>query len=102
MSSQLLDWEGNGDNMISEGSPVHPDMVNHPEHYNKQGIEVIDVIEAYHPNNYHLANALKYLCRAPYKGHEKEDLLKCVWYINRYLENYEDTVPAVPREQGDK
>ena len=77
------------------------DYVNNPPHYNQAGIEVIDVIEAYHPASYHLGNALKYLCRAPYKGHEKEDLLKCVWYINRYLEGHDDTVPAVPSVQGD-
>jgi hypothetical protein len=35
------------------------DVVNNPKHYNKQGIEVIEVIEAYTPNSPHLANVLK-------------------------------------------
>jgi hypothetical protein len=76
------------------------DMVNNPAHYNRAGVEVIDVIEAYHPDSYHLGNALKYLCRAPYKGHLREDLLKCIWYINRFLEGHDDSVANVSPEQG--
>lgn len=62
------------------------DMVNSPPHYNQHHIEVIDIIETYFPNNYHLANACKYLLRSGYKGHEIEDLNKLVWYVQRYIE----------------
>ena len=61
------------------------DDVNNPEHYNKQGIEVIDVIEAYELP-YHLGNVIKYVCRHAYKGHEEQDLRKALWYLDRYIE----------------
>lgn len=62
------------------------DAVNHPAHYNTHGVEVIDIIESRYADNYHLANAVKYLLRAPYKGAMIEDIRKCQWYINRWLE----------------
>ena len=36
---------------------------------------------------FHLANAVKYICRAGKKDPAKttEDLSKAVWYINRYI-----------------
>lgn len=60
--------------------------VNHPSHYTSGRIEVIDFIED-QKLNFHLANALKYICRAGKKNPEKtkEDLEKAVWYINRYI-----------------
>lgn len=61
------------------------DDVNHPEHYNKGKIEVIDAIEDW-KLGFHLGNAVKYIARAGYKGKEKEDIEKAIWYLNRYLE----------------
>jgi len=61
------------------------DDVNNPTHYNKQGIEVIDVIEAYTPNSPHLANVLKYVCRHSYKGTPVKDLKKAAWYLHRAI-----------------
>jgi hypothetical protein len=67
--------------------PNDPDHINHPDHYTVGGIEVIDVIEA-KGLGYHLGNALKYLLRAGIKDPDKwqEDLEKCKWYIDRYVE----------------
>jgi hypothetical protein len=61
------------------------DVVNNPKHYNKQGIEVIEVIEAYTPNSPHLANVLKYVCRCEYKGKKLQDLKKASWYLDRAI-----------------
>lgn len=62
------------------------DLVNHPPHYKRGGLECIDVIEALRLP-YHLGNALKYLWRAGEKDPMKtsEDLRKCIWYIERYV-----------------
>lgn len=60
-------------------------MVDHPPHYNQGTMEAIDIIEAV-GLGYHLSNAFKYLIRSPYKGHEKEDLEKAIWYINRHID----------------
>ena len=62
------------------------DPVNHPSHYTSGSIEVIDFIED-QKLPYHLGSAMKYICRAGKKNPSKtqEDLMKAVWYINRYI-----------------
>ena len=70
------------------------DMVNHPSHYKaKNGMEVIDVIEAFTANleGYeatHTGNVIKYICRWKEKN-GLEDLRKARWYLNRLIENIE-------------
>ena len=59
--------------------------VDHPEHYNKVPIEVIDIIEAYELD-FNQGNVIKYLLRAPYKANELEDLEKALWYLNRHVD----------------
>ena len=63
------------------------EQVNHPSHYNQGKFEVIEIIEDQQPN-FHLGNAIKYICRAGKKNKEKtiEDLQKAIWYINRFIE----------------
>lgn len=60
------------------------DQINNPPHYTKGKIEVIDFIED-QQLSYHLGNVCKYICRAPHKGKELEDLKKALWYLNRYI-----------------
>jgi len=66
------------------------DDVNNPSHYNQNGIEVIDVIETYAKHDFRLANVLKYVCRAGYKGHPLQDLQKAQWYLNRVVNEMEE------------
>lgn len=63
------------------------EQVNHPLHYNKGKIEVIEFIED-QELPFHLANALKYICRAGHKDPSKleQDLDKAIWYIKRFQE----------------
>jgi len=65
---------------------VKDDPVSHPSHYTAGSIEVIDFLEAWN-FPFHLANAIKYICRAGRKDKNKtiEDLNKAVWYIQRYI-----------------
>ena len=71
------------------------DMVNHPNHYKaKNGMEVIDVIEAFTANleGYeatHTGNVIKYICRWKEKN-GLEDLKKAQWYLNRLIKNIEE------------
>ena len=71
------------------------DMVNHPKHYKaKNGMEVIDVIEAFTANleGYeatHTGNVIKYICRWKEKN-GLEDLKKAQWYLNRLIKNIEE------------
>ena len=71
------------------------DMVNHPKHYKaKNGMEVIDVIEAFTANlkGYeatHTGNVIKYICRWKEKN-GLEDLRKAQWFLNRLIKNIEE------------
>ena len=71
------------------------DMVNHPSHYKaKNGMEVIDVIEAFTANlkgyeAIYTGKVIKYICR--WKGKNGlEDLRKAQWYLNRLIKNIEE------------
>lgn len=57
-----------------------------PDYYKANGIETIDVIEAF-DLNFNLGNVIKYVLRAGKKqGEEKEkDLNKACFYINREI-----------------
>lgn len=64
------------------------DSVNHPQHYQAGGVEVIDVIESF-GLGFHLGNAVKYVLRAGRKGDTVEDLKKARWYIDREINRLE-------------
>ena len=58
-----------------------------PAHYTRGNIEVWDFIRD-QQLNYHLGNAIKYICRAGYKGSRKrEDLEKAIHYLENELAN---------------
>jgi hypothetical protein len=61
------------------------EMVNHPDHYQGNKFEVIDVIEDY-DLGFSLGNAIKYILRADKKGARKQDLKKAIWYIQREID----------------
>lgn len=72
------------------------EMVNHPDHYNVNGLECIDVMLKLYGREAVLAfcqlNAFKYQFRANRKNNCKEDLQKARWYINKFLELLEENV----------
>jgi hypothetical protein len=61
------------------------DSVNHPPHYKRFPVEVINFTEQL---DFNRGNAVKYLARAGHKEgvDELEDLSKAVWYVNRAIE----------------
>lgn len=71
-----------------ETQKVH-DAVNHPEHYELEGLECIDVIIATQgiqaAQDFCICNALKYIFRHRMKN-GLEDVQKAQWCINKYLE----------------
>lgn len=76
-------------------SKVHPlnqyEKINHPAHYQAEGMEAIDVIEAYNLN-FSLGSAIKYILRAGKKPNEtsKEDLKKAIWYLQREAQRHKE------------
>lgn len=68
------------------GKNIQDEEVNHPDRYNKNGIEVIDIIDAYTKDlsgreAFDIANVIKYICRYKSKN-GVEDLKKATWYLN--------------------
>jgi len=75
-------------------------MADSPAHYTRGSIEVWDFIRD-QELNYHLGNAIKYICRAGYKGDntKAQDLKKAIHYLeNELLHTHEPHGPsgAVP------
>ena len=60
--------------------------VNHPSHYNKTQLEVIDAIDIW-GLDFSEGNVIKYLLRAKHKNNAREDLEKALWYVQRLLDN---------------
>mgnify|MGYP001243981815 CR=1 FL=1 len=63
------------------------EKVEHPDHYQSENIEAIDVIEAFNLN-FSLGSAVKYILRAGRKPNEArtDDLKKAIWYLKREME----------------
>ena len=62
-------------------------MVNRsPAHYTRGNIEVWDFIRD-QELNYHLGNAIKYICRAGYKDSKVDDLNKAIHYLENELKH---------------
>jgi len=57
-----------------------------PEYYRRGSIQVWDFIRD-QGLNFHLGNAIKYICRAGYKESRREDLTKAIHYLQNELEN---------------
>lgn len=55
-------------------------QIEHPAHYNRGKIEVIDFIED-QQLGFVLGNAVKYICRAGFKGDKVQDLEKACFYL---------------------
>ena len=60
------------------------DPVSKPSHYNKSGIELMDVLDAWDADRYQAA-IVQYVLGWKEKG-GVEDLKKCKWYLDRYIE----------------
>lgn len=72
-----------------------------PQYYNRGSIEVWDFIRD-QQLNYHLGNAVKYICRAGHKTDHIEDLTKAIHYLTNELEhvsnNYTRHPPHIPEQ----
>ena len=73
-----------------------------PAHYTRGSIEVWDFIRDQNLN-YHLGNAIKYICRAGYKSvaSETQDLKKAIHYLENELEHLQSLQNPITFEPGD-
>ena len=61
-----------------------------PSYYKRGNVEVWDFIRD-QGLNYHLGNAVKYICRAGFKDSRVEDLKKAIHYLQNELESITTT-----------
>jgi len=73
---------------MSKSPIIEKEMVNHPDHYQGNGMETIDVIEAFN-FNFNLGSTFKYMARLGKKDDPKRELRKAIWYLERELSKYE-------------
>lgn len=68
--------------------------INNPSHYNKNGLETIDLLKESMSTEefkgYLKGNLLKYVSRYQHKhpAEPKKDLLKAEWYLKRLIEEW--------------
>ena len=71
-----------------------------PQYYKRGSIEVWDFIRD-QGLNYHLGNAIKYICRVGYKEDSIQDLTKAIHYLTNELEHvandYTRHTPDIPK-----
>lgn len=72
---------------MAEGKMTMSDPVKNPSHYfHPSGIEVIEITRY---ESFLRGNIIKYVLRAPYKGHEIQDLKKAAQYLQWEIERLE-------------
>lgn len=73
----------------AEPSTTAPDNVNHPSHYETNGIECIDAMKVTQGvsavQDFCICNAFKYIWQHKHKN-GAEDIKKAVWYLTKWLE----------------
>ena len=79
------------------------DPIN-PDYYKRDGLEAIDVIEAFFMHSPHLATAFKYLARMGEKPGNSlaQDAEKAKWYIDRWVKMMEQRETPRYKTEGDK
>ena len=91
MSEDLKNsWKTAEEKVEVKQQDTKPDLVNHPPHYTKGGIETIDVIKAKLGVNYKYyvkGNLIKYSDRLGEKDDWVQELGKIAWYANDLREH---------------
>jgi hypothetical protein len=84
----IIKWNTRAESK-AEPSAAEPDNVNHPSHYETNGIECIDAMKATQGvsavQDFCICNAFKYIWRHKHKN-GAEDIKKAVWYLTKWLE----------------
>ena len=61
-------------------------MINNPPHYKAaNGMDAIDVVEAFFPTDSHLSHVFKYMVRVDKKDTPESNIRKAIWWMVRKL-----------------
>lgn len=71
------------------------DNIDRPAHYNSRNIGS-ECIALTRWQDFCTGNVIKYLWRAPFKGHKTEDLKKAIWYARTASETGKKVVKTGP------
>ena len=75
-------------------------MAKGPSYYQRGTIDVWDFIRQ-QELNFHLGNAIKYICRAGYKDSKIQDLEKAIHFIEMIIErDYSEDITTQPLPPG--
>ncbi len=79
------------------------EMVSHPKHYIRGGMETIDVIQAFTEGldgieAYDTGAILKYICRWKQKN-GRQDLEKAMWYLQHLIDHIDENTTTVKVSQ---
>ncbi|MBI5449356.1 DUF3310 domain-containing protein [Candidatus Gottesmanbacteria bacterium] len=85
LADNVTDQTANQSEIAKE---IVADLINHPPHYTKGKIEVIDFI-ADQQMGYLDGNIIKYVARYRHKGSAVDDLKKAKWYLEKLIEQAE-------------
>ena len=75
-------------------------MVKGPNYYQRGSIQVWDFIRD-QGLDFHLGNAIKYICRAGHKDSKVEDLKKAIHYLENELQHIKRECHRIPRPVWD-
>ena len=89
--AELVQRSRRSEELLHKGQrKIASDIVNHPPHYTKGGIECIDAIRSSMTDDqfagYLKGNVMKYLWRLDHKGTRAQDAKKAQWYMNKLVE----------------
>lgn len=82
-------------------TPDPPAEVTNPSHYTRGGIEARMVIEAWNLN-YYMGSALKYICRADYKGDPVQDLQKAIQFLQFEIDRRSNKSARTREKQSER
>ena len=87
--ADFMTEKGKIDKKYRANAELDKDPVCSPSHYTFSQYEVIDVLQAWFPNNPLLWQVGKYIARAEHKGNALQDLQKARWYLQREIDRLE-------------
>lgn len=98
MSNGIIRGKPNSVAPLFFRSDYMEDKVNHPSHYETDGIQCIDAMVAAQGadavKEFCVCNAFKYIWRFRHKN-GIEDIKKAAWYLNKYVELSEPSVGEI-------
>jgi hypothetical protein len=91
IEEQMVDIAENMETLKKlEPKELKKEMVDHPDHYNQQPLEAIEVLQMFFKDDPLVWQSMKYAIRYKHKGKPIEDLKKAIWYLQYKIKELEE------------